>query len=134
MASQVTITFQVEDRFQVQAGSGTSFFVDKKHENQVPAGPNPLEVMLSSLGACIGVYAKNYLTRHAIAFKSLSISVSADLSEDPPARLVNIKALVKTDANLEGKKDVFMKFIHNCPVHNTLLNTKEVAITLEAGS
>lgn len=131
MQQQVTVVFQKQDVFEVQAASGTALRVDKKKEGTVPAGPNPLELMLSALGSCIGVYAKNYLTRHEVGFKILSIAVTADLSEDAPMRLVNIKAVVTTDADLKGKKDVFMKFIHNCPVHNTLLNTKEVDIRLE---
>ncbi|MCF7908055.1 MAG: OsmC family protein [Candidatus Omnitrophica bacterium] len=91
---------------------------------------NFLEVLLSALGGCIGVYANKYLERHAIAFTKLEIMVTGELTTESPARIVDIKVKVDTDAQLGDKKEVFLRFIHNCPVHNTLLNTKEVEIDL----
>ena len=131
MQVQVSTTFIGEDKFEVTTPvPGVKIYVDKKKETGVPAGQNPLELFLSALSGCIGVYAKNYLARHEITFKKLKIQASAELSEDHPIRLVNIKARIETDADLKDKKDVFLKFVHNCPVHNTVLNTKEVDIQL----
>lgn len=131
MEIKVAVTFLAEDTFEVTTSvPGVKIYVDKKKETGISAGPNPLELFLSSLGGCIGVYAKNYLTRHAIVFKRLNIAVNADLSEDNPLRLVRIKVRIDTDADLQDKTDVFLKFAHNCPVHNTILNTKEVEIQL----
>ncbi len=92
---------------------------------------NPLEVFLSALGACLGIYALRYFKLHNIAFKSLKINLSAELSLEPPLRLTNIKARIFTDAHLEPNREVFLRFVSNCPIHNTILHTKEVEISLD---
>ncbi|MDP2922470.1 MAG: OsmC family protein [Candidatus Omnitrophota bacterium] len=131
METKIEVVFLKEDIFQVKTqDSKAELFIDKAKEGYNPAGPNPLELFLSSLGACIGVYAKRYLSMHSVEFKQLNIEVKADFSQDSPARLVNIKALVHTDANLGDKRDVFLRFISNCPIHNTIKHTKEIEINI----
>jgi len=111
--------------------SHSSFYIDKKEEGYAPLGPNPLELFLSSLAGCIGVYANNYLKRHNIGFTYLKIDSFAQFAQSSPQRLTDITVQVDTDADIGDKKDVFMRFIHNCPVHNTLLHTERVNIELK---
>ncbi|MBU2043655.1 MAG: OsmC family protein [Candidatus Omnitrophica bacterium] len=96
----------------------------------IPGGSNPLEALLSALGGCIGIYADKYLARHSIPYTKLKVLVTADFTTESPARLVNIAAKVDTDAQLADKREVFLRFIGNCPIHNTLVNTKEVKVSL----
>ncbi len=98
--------------------------------NYRPSGSNPLEALLSALGGCIGVYAKKYLERHAISFTKLEVGVSGEFTAESPARIINIEAKVDTDAQLGDRQEVFLRFIHNCPIHNTLLNTNKIEIDL----
>lgn len=129
MEIKTEITFLKKDVFQIKTqASGLTLYVDKKKEGEEPLGPNPLELFLSALGSCIGVYAKRYLDMHAIAYNEIKIEATADFSQDSPARLINIKTTVHTDANLSDKREVFLRFIRNCPIHNTIINTKEVNI------
>lgn len=131
MQVEAQVNFLENDKFQAKGSlSQVPVYIDKNKETESACGSNPLELFLSALGGCVGVYAKRYLSRHNIAFSKLDISVVAELAQNPPMRLANIKVNVDTDANLEDKKDVFLRFIKNCPVHNTLLNTKEVDIKL----
>jgi putative redox protein len=92
--------------------------------------PNPLETFLASVAVCAGVHTKRYLKKHNVSFSKLDISVSANLCRELPMRLKDINVEVDTDAEVGDKRDEFDSFIHNCPVHNTLLHTKEVNITL----
>ncbi len=131
MEQKIEVNFLENDKFEVNIGSsGKKFYIDKKAENYAPCGPNPLEVFLSSLGGCIGVYAKRYLQRHNLAFRRLSVGVTGELCQESPVRLINLKVNVDTDAELGDKKDVFSKFIENCPIHNTIRHTKEVDIRI----
>ncbi|MBP7088069.1 MAG: OsmC family protein [Candidatus Omnitrophica bacterium] len=131
METRAEVKFIQEDKFQIKTyPSETTLFIDKMKEAYLPQGPNSLELFLSALGGCIGVYAKMYLLRHQIAFKELNIKVSAELSKESPIQLVNLRANVYTDAQLGEKKDIFLRFIKNCPVHNTILNTQEIEISL----
>ena len=128
---KVEVNFLEKDKFEVLADTtGVKFCIDKKHDEYDSCGPNPLEVFLSSLGSCIGVFAKMYLMRHSIVFKELRMEVNAELAHDRPMRLINIKVRVHTDAALEGKREPFMKFIEACPIHSTIINTDKVEIEL----
>lgn len=96
----------------------------------IPSGKNPLEALLSALGGCIVIYAKKYLERHSVPFNRLEVTAEAELTTENPMRLVNIKAEIDTDAQLGDKKDVFLRFVHGCPIHNTLLHTEKVDVEL----
>ncbi|MDD5195625.1 MAG: OsmC family protein [Candidatus Omnitrophica bacterium] len=131
METKVELKFKGDDKFEINAFTNdVKIHVDKKKEGSPATGANPLELFLSSLAACVGVYALRYLTTHAVEFRELKIEAKADFSKDTPSRLVNIKVNVHTDANLTDKQEVFMHFIRNCPIHNTVVHTKEVEINL----
>jgi len=130
MAIKVEITAEEKDKFLANfPSSGTKIYVDLNKE--ASCGPNPLEVFLGSVASCVCVYAKKYLTQHSIEFKKLQVEASAELSKDPPTRLVDIKIKTHTDAKLDATgKEVFLRFMKNCPIHNTVIHTKAIEIDL----
>ena len=126
------LDFIEEDLFKASSDSGfLELYIDKPRQDYTPKGPNPLEMFLSSVGGCVGDFAKRYLSRHNILFTKLSISVSAKLSKDSPLRLTDIIVNLDSDAELGDKKEVFELFIKGCPVHNTLLHAKEITIKVK---
>jgi len=128
---QVEVKFVGGEKLAVNAlESRTQFFIDKAHGGDTAAGPNPLEVFLASLGGCLSVYGRRYLTRHNIPFKVFNVEMSAGFCEEPPARLTDIKAMVKTDAVLGDKIQPFLAFMHACPVHNTVSKAEHVTVSL----
>ncbi len=124
------INFIEKNKFQVNTSSGTEIYCDIKKDNHQPSGPNSLELFLSSLGCCIGVYAKLCLIKHKIDFTQLKIRAKGELSSKPPLRLVNLGVEIKTDAQLKDKKDLFLRYVHNCPIHNTLMRSSNIEIKL----
>ena len=131
METRVDLKFLKNDQFEITAATNQiTIMVDKKKEGVSAAGPNPLKLFLSSLAACVGVYALRNCSNHTIHFSTLSVSASADFSQEPPARLVNVKVRVSTEADLADKKEVFLRFIRNCPIHNTIVHSEEVEINL----
>ncbi len=132
MQVKAEVKFLEGDKFDINIPfSNLDLYIDKRKEDHSPSGPNPLELFISALGGCIGVYAKSYLTRHNIEFNELKINVDAELSKDSPIRLVNISVSVGTDAQLGENKEVFLRFIKNCPIHNTILHGEAPSIDLE---
>jgi putative redox protein len=128
MEVKTTISFLKDEAYQATfPGTSNGFVIDAA--KAAPAGPSPLDVFLASLAACIGVYAKRYLAMHKIEFKKLAVAGTADLISESPVRLSNIRLDVSTDARI-ADKDTFMRFIHNCPIHNTLIHTKDASISL----
>ena len=133
MEVKAEVKFLEGDKFDINIPfSNLDLYIDKRKENHSPSGPNSLELFISSLGGCIGVYAKSYLTRHHIEFNELKVSVNAELSKNTPLRLVNIKVRVSTDTDLGDNREVFLRFIKNCPIHNTILYAQEPSIDLES--
>jgi len=132
MEIKATLNHLTDDLFEITtAPSNLKLYIDKAHQEHEAKGPNSLELFLSSVAGCTGVFAKRYLERHAIDFSTLTIEARADFIQEAPLRLGNISLKIATDADLKGKDDVFMRFAGNCPIHNTLHVAQEVALTLE---
>ncbi len=133
MEIKVNIQSKHNGKFAVNcASSNKTFNVDVSKDTSLLEGPNPLEVFLSALGSCISVYAEKYLTQHSIEFKNLKAEATAEFSTESPSRLINIKVKVSTDAKLNKEaKEIFFRFMKNCPVHNTIIYTKEIDISVE---
>jgi len=131
MEIKTSVNFLENDLFKIENQSLTlNLYIDKPKDSYEPKGPNPLEMFLSALGGCVGVFSKRYLTRHKIEFRKLKVEVNAELSREAPLRLSEIKVKIDTDADLGDKKEIFEKFVRGCPVHNTLLHTKDINISL----
>ena len=132
MNVKVEINSKQNGKFTVNClSSNKTFNVDVSKDSVSLEGPNPLELFLSALGSCTGVYAEKYLIQHSIEFKNLKIEAAARFSNEPPSRLVDIKLKVSTDAKLDkDAKEIFLRFMKNCPIHNTIINTKEIDINL----
>ena len=99
--------------FKAKAG-GFEFSIGFDKANSM----NPPDVLLASLASCTG---------------SFSVSASADLTETPPHRFkaINVSIDLK-NANLDEKhKESLTRFIHNCPIHNTLKESPEIIVNLK---
>ena len=130
MKQRIEVSISKDDEFEIKVSSIGSVRFLSEEEGKSSLGPNPLELFLSSLGTCICLYSKKYLIRHDIKFEFLKVNVEANFTTEAPARLSNIEARVQTDAVLGEKMDVFLRFIKNCPIHNTIVNTQELSIVV----
>jgi len=130
MEIKVSVKAEEKDKFIADFySSATKIYVDLNKDNA--AGPNPLELFLSSLASCVCVYARKYLIQHSIGFTSLVVEASANLSAEPPTRLVGIRIKAHTDAKLDGPdREVFLRFMKSCPLHNTVIHTENIEIDL----
>ena len=122
---------------EVATKSGTSFLVKTQgHEliidSEEKAGIAPMSILLSGLGACIGVYIRKYASGTKLEIKEFAISLRAELCKEHPIRFktielpIDFKGLVLDDM----RKNSLIEFVKNCPVHNTLAVKPEVNIKL----
>ena len=101
---------------------------------QKAEGMGPLDVFLAALGSCVGVYLRRYLDNAKIPAEHFKINIEADLEQNAsPKRFTHIAVSVdlcnaKFD---ERRRDAILEFIKNCPVHNTLKNSPEIAISIK---
>ncbi|MDP1852918.1 MAG: OsmC family protein [Candidatus Omnitrophota bacterium] len=92
----------------------------------------PPAALLASLGSCIGVYARKYLEGAGIASSGFNIAIEAEFSKEKPVCFAVIDVTVDLKGVLfdERRKDAFLSFVKNCPVHNTLRANPEIKIKI----
>jgi len=108
----------------------------KSHELVVDAkgaeGITPPDVLLASLGSCVGVYIRKYAEGARLELGRFNISVEADLGTQAPLGFRQIKVTIDlAGATLdERRKKAIVDFIKHCPIHNTLKSSPAVDITI----
>lgn len=133
MALEVEVRYLEDLKFEIKSlKRGAKAYIDShKEEGYTPQGPNSSEYFLASIGGCVMYYSYTYLKNAGIEFKELKIKVSAEWTKEPVLMLKDIKVKIYTDAQLGDRKEAFLRFVHNCPVHNTIVNTQEIKIEME---
>ena len=92
------------------------------------SGMNPSEVFLASLGGCIALYASKYCKDTGIDPAGLAVEVDAELSRERPYRFENIKVKISLNQELGKRRDAFLRFVANCPIHNTIAGHPNIDI------
>ena len=105
----------------------SEFIIDTKGK-----GITPPDTLLASLGSCIGVYIRKYAEGAKLTLSGFDMRVEAEFSKEKPISFKNINLSInlKGVALEEQRKEAFLKFIRNCPIHNTLKNSPHVEINL----
>jgi uncharacterized OsmC-like protein len=93
------------------------------------AGMTPPELLLASLGTCAAYYALQYLKSRALPTEDLRVKVSADKAQQP-ARLASFRIDVDLPALEDRHKEGIQRAIGKCLIHNTLLHSPTVDVTL----
>jgi len=103
-------------------------------------GMNPVEALLSALGACKCIVARAFAKKNRIVLEDIKIDLEGVLDPDgfmginPEVKLgfskITTKYYIKAN-NTEEEIKQFVAFIEShCPVHDTLQNTPEFAIEI----
>ena len=123
---QVEITHNQELSFTAKTGEA-EFVIDAKGK-----GLTPLDAFLSGLGSCIGVYIRKYAEGAKLNLNNFKIVVSAELSPESPIsfRQINVTIDLKDCQLDERRQKALLVFIKNCPAHNTLKSSPEIAFKI----
>lgn len=96
-------------------------------------GMNPIELLLSSLGACKCVIAKVLAKKKGIVLEHLSVECTGSFNRDSKAGLSEIKSVYNIKSDMSA--DELEKFIElvdkNCPVNCTIKNTPELSSSVK---
>ncbi len=124
---KVDISCKEGSVFNVTSGEAKSTIDMAEKENL-----GPLPTLLAALGSCMGVFLRRYADNMKLPIKEFSISVEAELEKTPVMSFRKINVVIDLkDAPLDqAKKDNLMRFINNCPVHNTLHGNPEINAVL----
>lgn len=92
--------------------------------------PTPTELFIASLASCVAFYARRYLARHNLPTEGLAVEATFDMGSKP-ARVSGIQVrLILPDGVPAERRDPLLAVASHCTVHNTLMTTPEVSITL----
>jgi putative redox protein len=125
----------------VKVRSGVSFEVESRGHTLVCDQPQPLggddagmtppELFLASIGTCAGFYAIQYLKARNLPQEGLNIRVWAEKAMQP-ARIGSIRIDVEAPGAEDEKHHAgLVRAVEKCLIHNTLLHTPEIAITVQ---
>jgi uncharacterized OsmC-like protein len=123
-------------RVDISSKGGFSFNARSKDGEIVTdtkgGGMTPPDVLLASLGSCIGVYIRKYAEGARIELGDFAIRVEAELSKEKPVcfRKIDISVDLKDNSLDDRRKKSLRAFIENCPVHKTIKSDPEVVISL----
>ncbi len=93
-------------------------------------GMTPPELLLASLGSCVGFYAAAYLRKHKLASEGTRVRVTAEKLKDP-ARIDNFHIAIETAAPLTEQHRIGVEnAAHHCLIHNTLLHPPGIAVEI----
>jgi putative redox protein len=123
----------------------TTVFDVKARENTMAIEPMgkgfaPSEVLLASLGSCIGYFIRAYAKQAKLELKQFTIRLESDFVREKT--MFGMKELpmamrdIKVQIDLEGarldpqRKEALMRFIGNCPIKATLEHSPRIQINI----
>jgi len=94
------------------------------------SAPTPVELFVSSLAACVAVYARRFLVRHELPTEGLSVEADHWMSTRP-VRVEKIALRLHfPDGVPEDKLPALLAVASHCTVHNTLQYLPKIRIDL----
>jgi putative redox protein len=96
------------------------------------SAPTPTELFVASLATCVAFYAGRFLTRHGYSREGLAVSAGYEMAGDRPARVSNIRLMVRVPACLPPQRWAALRAVaSHCTVHNSLADPPSVSIDLQ---
>lgn len=94
-------------------------------------GPSPLDVLVSSVGACAHYFAAAFLVARKQPVEGLIVTVEAEKTTESPRRLAHLNVVVTLPP---GVPDAMLPRIEQavraCPAWGTLVTPPELSMTL----
>lgn len=128
----------VEPSIVVSPGQGLSLHVevrghrlvtDQRRGDHTPEqGPEPIELFVAGLTACVATYAAAYLRRHRVGTAGLEVTGGFTLG-DRPARITEITIRLTPPPQLrEDQKPPMLAMARHCTAHNSFLQPPAIRI------
>lgn len=124
----VKISWRGGDRFDIQIRRHTVRIDQSRDFGGGDTGPDPVELLVGSLAACVAHRAERYLHRCELP---AGVTVTAHYDLDVrPARVGRIELVVEAPGVPEGLRDSFTTVIEHSAVHNSLRLPPEIVFRI----
>lgn len=135
--SKMKVSAKMDAGFSTLVNCSHPFIIDQpKTAGGNDTGPNPLEIFLSSLPACICAIGRIIANQRRINLRGIEVEVEGDIDKDflmgktteGRAGFTEIRSFVHIDADLtKTEKDAFLKEIaFRCPIADNMIFTSVV--------
>ncbi len=140
--STLKLSANMKDSFKTDIKCSQDFVIDQpKAMGGEGLGPNPLEVFLSSLPACICAIGRIIANQRKIKLNGINVDLEGDIdkdfllgkTEEGRAGFVEIRAAIDIDADMtrEEKEKFIEEITVRCPIADNIKNVSVVAGTLK---
>jgi uncharacterized OsmC-like protein len=131
--SKMKVSAKMGAGFATQIDCSHPFVIDQpKMAGGKDEGPNPLEIFLSGLPACICAIGRIIANQRRIALRGIEVEVEGDIDKDflmgktteGRAGFIEIRSFVHIDADMtKEEKETFLKEVAlRCPVADNILH------------
>lgn len=127
---EANVSYIASFKFKTTADNYTMTIQYPKPNSQ--EGVEPIPMFLGSLGGCFAVYLERFLEGKKMAFKGFDIKVKSELTKESPFYLKVIDVDIKISGlNLDKEnKEALLRFVNNCPLHNTLHHNPTINVNV----
>lgn len=130
--SKMKVSARMGAGFSTQIYCSHPFIIDQpKMAGGNDEGPNPLEIFLSSLPACICAIGRIIANQRRLALRGIDVEVEGDIDKDflmgktteGRAGFTELRSFVHIDADMtKAEKDAFLKDIAlRCPIADNII-------------
>lgn len=135
--STLKLSAEMGNSFKTDIHCSNDFIIDQpKAMGGEGLGPNPMEIFLSSLPACICAVGRIIAAQKRIKLNGIKVEVEGDLDKDflmgktteGRAGFTEIRSFVEIDADMtKEEKEAFLHEITNrCPIADNMMHTSVV--------
>lgn len=140
--SQVKVSAKMESGYRTEIDCSHPFVIDQpKMAGGTDEGPNPLEIFLSSLPACICAIGRIVATQKRINLRSINAVTKGDIDKDylmgktteGRSGFTEIRTTVEVDADLtdEEKIEFIDEIERRCPVANNITEKSSIKMIVK---
>jgi len=110
---------------------GHGLVADQRHESvELERGPEPIELLVAGLAACVTTCAAAYLRRHGLGTSGLSATASFSVGGRPASVTeISIRLTLPPQVPVEHQAPLLATARH-CTAHNTLITPPTIDIEL----
>lgn len=130
----MTVTWLQGSRMAVETRRHRLLVDQPEDEGGEDQGMTPVELLLASLGSCIGHFAARFCQRHHLPADGLRVMMAWEY-EEKPHRVGSMTARVHLPPAAAEKLDPAMrarmqKVLEGCTVHNSIAITPKIDVTI----
>jgi len=139
--STLKLEGSVKEGFKTEIKCSHNFIIDQpKQGGGQDLGPNPLEIFLASLPACICAIGRIISNQRRLNVRAINVKLEADIDKDfllgitkeGRAGFQEIRTFVDIDADMTvlEKKEFLKEIERRCPIADNMINTTNVKAIL----